>query len=182
MNALNIYIAALFACGIVSAIVGGWAFRMNEKKLPKWEKLPRNKSIGVVLAFLCLLWCVPHARPIVWTWMLNWLYPLVVVFTVLGLYFLDYLFSRALGGLFILLTYYLVHEAFTFLTPAMGLLAVAAWCLGIAGLFFSGKPHLLRNFIRKLARSAKWRTATGLYFIFFAVLTLTLGAVHAFRG
>ena len=178
----QIYTAALIICGAVSLVIALWAGHMNAKRLPKWEKLPRNRNIGVVLAFLCLLWCVPQAKPIVWEWLLAWLYPLVLVFTVLSFLFLDYLFSRALGGFFILLTYYFVHEAFTFHTPLTALLAVSCWALGIAGLFFSGKPHLLRDFIRKIAGSVRIRYITCFYFVFFGVLCLTLGIIHATRS
>ena len=182
MDTYKIYILALFACGIASLAIAFWAFKMNDKKLPDWEALPRNSKIGVVLAFFCLLWCVPHAKPIVWTWMLNYLYPLVVTFTILSYLYLDYLFSRAVGGFFILLTYYFVHQAFTFHTPIMGIFSIACWCLGILGLFFSGKPHLMRDFIRKLAKSSKMRYGTSAYFLFFGVLSLVLGTVHALRG
>ncbi len=181
MNAYQIYITALIACGLASLLLAFWAGRMNLTRLPKWESLPRNKYIGVVLAFLCLLWCVPQARPIVWDWLLAWLYPLVIVFSILGFLFLDYLFSRAAGGFFILLTYYFVHEAFTFHSPVTALFAILCWCLGIAGLFFSGKPHLLRDFIRKLAKSSRVRYASSAYFVAFGLLCLTLGVIHALR-
>ena len=155
---------------------------MNTTRLPKWESLPRNKNMGVILVFLCLLWCVPQARPIVWDWMLPWLYPLAITFSILCFLFLDYLFSRGTGGFFILLTYYFVHEAFTFCTPLTALFALMCWVLGIAGLFFSGKPHLLRDFIRKLAKSSRIRYVTSAYFIAFGILCLTLGIIHMHRG
>jgi hypothetical protein len=177
-----IYTAALIVCGAISLLAALWAGRLNTARLPSWESLPRNRSVGVVITFLCLLWCVPQAKPIVWEWLLAWLYPLVLVFTVLSFFYLDYLFSRALGGFFILLTYYFVHEAFTFHTPLTALLAISCWVLGITGLFFSGKPHLMRDLIRKLARSARLRYITCFYFSFFGVLCLVLGLVHAFRS
>lgn len=182
MNDYQIYIAALSVGGIAALTAAFWAWRMNPARLPQWEGLPRNKYYGVILAFLCLLWCVPQARPIVWDWLLPWLYPLAIIFSVLGFLFLDYLFSRALGGFFILLTYYFVHEAFTFHSPATPLFAIACWCLGIGGLFISGKPHLLRDFIRKLAKSSRIRYATSAYFVVFAIFCLTLGIIHALRA
>ncbi len=182
MNAYQIYTTALIACGFASLVMAFWAGRMNLTRLPKWESLPRNRNIGVILVFLCLLWCVPQARPIVWDWMLPWLYPLAIAFSILGFMFLDYLFSRAIGGFFILLTYYFVHEAFTFHTPVLALFAIMCWALGILGLFFSGKPHLSRDFIRKLAKSTHIRYTATAYFAAYGVLCLTLGIIHAFRG
>ena len=57
MNAYNIYIAALLASGLGALVIAVWALRMNVEKLSRFESLPRNKYLGVVLAFLCLL-CV----------------------------------------------------------------------------------------------------------------------------
>jgi hypothetical protein len=182
VNAYNIYTAALLVCGIVSMLTAVFILRMNTSRLPKWESLPRNKYIGVVLAFLCLFWCVPQARPIVWDWMLPWLYPLVFAFTILGYLFLDYLFSRAVGGFFILLTYYFVHESFTFHTPAIAVFAIFSWALGIAGLFISGKPHLLRDFIRKIAKSSTVRYSSAAYFVIFGVMCIVLGIMHLIRN
>jgi len=182
MNAYQIYTSALIACGLASLVMAFWAGRMNIERLPKWESLPRNRNIAVVLVFLCLLWCVPQAKPIVWDWMLPWLYPLAIAFTILGFFFLDYLFSRAIGGFFILLTYYFVHEAFTFHTPIIALFAIMCWVLAIMGLFFSGKPHLCRDFIRKLAKSSRIRYTATTYFIVYGLMCLTLGIIHAFRG
>ncbi|MDD5698633.1 MAG: hypothetical protein PHH77_08455 [Victivallaceae bacterium] len=182
VNEYQFYIAALIACGLASAALAVGAGRMNPARLPKWESLPRHRYYGGILAFLCLLWCVPHAQPIVWDWLLPWLYPLAVIFTVLGFLFLDYLLARAVGGLCILLTYYLVHAAFTFHTPALPLFAVICWGLGIAGLFVSGKPHLLRDFIRQLAKSVRMRYTAVAYFAVFGALCLTLGVIHGVRG
>ncbi len=182
MTAYQIYTMALIACGLFSLVLAFWAAKMSPANLPKWESLPRDRNIAVVLVLLCLLWCVPQAKPIVWDWMLPWLYPLVVVFTILGFMYLDYLFARAIGGFFILLTYYFVHEAFTFHTPVLALFAIMCWALGILGLFFSGKPHLCRDFIRKLAKSSGIRYVATSYFAAFGALCLTLGIIHICRG
>jgi hypothetical protein len=182
MDAYQIYTTALVACGLASLLVAVWAGRMNLERLPKWESLPRNRNIAVILVLLCLLWCVPQAKPIVWVWMLPWLYPLAIFFSILSFFFLDYLFSRAIGGFFILLTYYFAHEAFTFHTPVLALFAIMCWALGILGLFFSGKPHLFRDFIRKLAKSSRIRYTAVAYFSAYGILCLTLGIIHALRG
>jgi len=181
MNAYQIYTIALIVCGLASLVIAFWAGRMNVARLFKWEGLPRDRKMAVVLVFLCLLWCVPHAKPIVWDWMLPWLYPLAITFSILGFLFLDYLFARAVGGFFILLTYYFVHKAFDFHTPVLPLFVIMCWALGILGLFFSGKPHLCRDFIRKLAKSSRIRYTTVAYFSAYALLCLTLGIIHIFR-
>ena len=182
MTEYQIYTMALIASGLFSLVIAFWAGKMSPENLSKWESLPRDRNIAVVIVFLCLLWCVPQAKPIVWDWMLPWLYPMAVVFSILGFMYLDYLFARAAGGFFILLTYYFVHEGFTFHTPWLAFFAVMCWALGILGLFFSGKPHLCRDFIRGLAKSPRIRYTALSYFAVFGVLCLTLGIIHICRG
>ena len=108
MSEWNIFRAALILAAFLEAGSAVWLFRLNPAKQEQTDRLPRNKKAGIVLGFLALLWCVPHAEPIVFNWMLPWLYPAVILFTVLSWFFLDYLFSRAVGGLLILGTYYFV--------------------------------------------------------------------------
>ncbi len=174
----NIYCYGLLIAAVIAAGIGIWCWRVNPANLALLEKLPRNRTAGTVVGFLALLWCVPHAAPIVWDWMQGWLYPLVFICTVLGCLFLDYLFSRALGGIFILGSIYFLHESFTFHTPAAWIMTVSCWIIGIAGLFLSAKPHLLRDFIRLIAGSRRWRTVSTLFFTFFAGYALIAGIMH----
>ena len=178
----NIYCYGLLAAAVIAAVIGMWCWKMTPATLALWEKLPRNRTAGTIIGFLALLWCVPHATPIVWDWMQGWLYPLVFICTVLGCLFLDYLFSRALGGIFILGAIYFLHESFTFHTPAAWILAIICWTIGIAGLFLSAKPHLLRDFIRLIAASRLWRSVSTGFFTFFAGYALIVGIMHLARG
>jgi hypothetical protein len=182
VKAFDLYIVALFACAVGAGLAGVWAAGLKESTLSKWESMPRNKQFGAALALVCLIWCIPHAQPIVWDWMKPWLLPMALAFTVIGFYFLDYLFARAIGGFFILLTYYLLHESFTFHTPGAAVFAVLCWGLGILGLFFSGKPYLCRDMIRKIARSSKIKYLTVGYFSLFALFCLTAGILHLAKG
>lgn len=178
----NIYCCSLIIAAIISAVAGMWCWRMKQSRLVFWEQLPRSRAAGTIVGFLALLWCVPHATPIVWDWMQSWLYPLVFICTVLGCIFLDYLLSRALGGIFILVAIYFLHESFTFHTPAVWIFALSCWIFGIAGLFLSAKPYLLRDFIRLIARNWLWRTVSALFFMGFAGYSLIVGILHLSKG
>lgn len=182
MTDYNIYCIALMITAVIAAVAGIWCWRMSPANLGFWEKLPREKVSGTILAFLALLCCVPHAVPIVWTWMLPWLYPMVFICTVLGCLFLDYIFSRALGGILILGAIYLLHESFTFHTPAAWILAILCWIIAIAGLFLSAKPYLLRDFIRLVARHKIWQAVSSVFLIFLACYSLIAGIMHLTRG
>jgi hypothetical protein len=94
--------------------------------------------------------------------MLPLLYPAAILFTVLSWFFLDYLFSRALGGILILGAYYFVYGAFNFHTPGLAAFSILYWIAGITGICFSGKPCLMRDLLRSCCQSARIRwTAAG---------------------
>ncbi|MBR4957597.1 MAG: hypothetical protein IKZ31_07535, partial [Lentisphaeria bacterium] len=110
---------------------------------------------------------------IVFNWMLPMLYPAVIVFTVLAWFFLDYLLSRALGGLFILSAYYFVYSAFNWHTPYLAVFSILYWLLGIAGICFSGKPCWMRDVLRLCCDSPRYRyAAAGFSFILAAASIL----------
>ncbi|MCP3964968.1 MAG: hypothetical protein GY750_10800 [Lentisphaerae bacterium] len=182
MNDFIIYKLALLAAGIVAGFVVWFSLQVKESNISRWESLPRNKYAGVVLGFLCLLWCIPQAQPIVWSWMLPWLFPLAIAFAVIGFFFLDYLFARAVGGLFILTAYYMLHGSFTYHTAHGAVFAVMCWIIGISGLFFSGRPYLLRDVIRKIAISRKYKYVTAAFFAAFGLFCLSAGIVHLVSG
>lgn len=182
MTEYNIYLTALFATAIISAILAWACLRLSPQRLPQVEPLPRRRDVGVVLAFIALIWCVPHATPIVWGWMLPWLYPVAVVCAVMAYLFLDYLLSRALGGLLILISYYFLHESFTRHTSGAALLTILCWALGIAGIFISAKPHLMRDLIRRMCASLRWRAGVAAFFAAFSAIVLYAGIFHCLRG
>lgn len=162
MNELTIFRAALILAAILEAGTAFWLFRRTPAKQEQTDRLPRNKYAGIALGFLALLWCVPHAEPIVFNWMLPLLYPAAILFTVLSWFFLDYLFSRALGGILILGAYYFVYGAFNFHTPGLAAFSILYWIAGITGICFSGKPCWMRDLLRSCCQSARIRwTAAG---------------------
>ena len=113
MNAFNIYIVALFAFAIVFSAISFWVLKLNEKEITKNEKIPRYITIGLILGFLDLLWCIPHVKPILPSpsWGV-YLFPAICVITWLSYLLLDYIFSRAFAGFLILLSYYFLHASF----------------------------------------------------------------------
>ncbi|OGV50986.1 MAG: hypothetical protein A2017_14000 [Lentisphaerae bacterium GWF2_44_16] len=180
-NPYTVYSFSLLLFSLFAGYIAFWVFRLNGKNISENEKLPRNLNIGVVLAFIDLLWCIPHSKPLLPVHLHVYLFPLVIVCTFLSRAFLDYLFSRALGGFFILLAYYFLHGSFTFHTPAASLFAVFSFAMGITGLFFAGKPYLMRDFIRKAATEKKWKHSISIFFIAFSLLSLILGILQLLR-
>ena len=181
MSEITLFVSGLFgagACGIATVI---FMFRLNQDNINYFEKIARWRHQGAILAFIGLLWCVPNAKPIVWDWMLPALYPLVIVFTIAAWLFLDYLFARAVGGLAILTAYWFLHDAFTLHSPWSPLFAIFCWILGIAGLFFSAKPHLFRDMLRKIAQHPAWKASIILYLTLFTLFSIISAIVLLVR-
>jgi len=164
--------------GIAAIYAGYRIWNITPANLLRREKLARNVLWGMVFAVADLLWCIPHAKPLLPGALHVYLLPTAAVCAVLAYCYLDYLFARAIGGFFILLSYYFLHESFTLHTPAAPVLAVFCFAMGIVGIFFSGKPHLLRDFIRNAARQRHFRILKALLAAGFGGLSLVLGILQ----
>ncbi len=172
----TIYQISLWVGGLAALTAAFYIWKLRPESLPKIESLPRNRKLGFLLALPTLIWCIPHARPIVFDWMLPLLWPMAIGGAVLAYFYLDYLFSRACGGMLILLAYYFVHGAFEYHTPFLPAFSVLCHLAGILGIAFSGKPCWMRDLFRALCRSGNYR---ALYSVYFALLGcfLLLGAL-----
>ena len=157
MNCNLVFSISLYSFATVSLIVSLWAFRQSPAKLAKWEPLPRNVLLGVILAGIDLAWCVPESEPLVPDAMQSWLIPLAIASLWITYQFLDYIFSRALGGFLILFAHYLLYASFAYQAPLAPLFSAFCLVLGTLGIFFCGKPYLMRDLIRKISASSKWR-------------------------
>ena len=171
MNELLIYRIALGIAGVFFAAFAAWTFRLSPENLSRFEPWPRAKAPGMVIGWIALALCVPHAAVVSPGFLVPFLWPLAVAVPILGYFFVDYPLARAVGGAAILGAYYLVHKSFELHTPCSGAIAVLAWIFGIAGIWVSGKPCALRDWIRLCARSGTWRGVSG---GFWCVLALAL--------
>ena len=162
-----------FCAGIILfMLLAVLTFLTSQERLPRLEKLPRNKWIGLFGGWIALALCVPHAAVVAPAFLIPWLWPIVLVVPILGFFSVDYPCARALGGLLILLGYYLVHFTFEFRTPGAPLMAVAGWLAGIAGIWISGKPCAMRDYLRLCADRKQFRLGSGIFWAAEALLTL----------
>lgn len=177
-----IYAVSLLAFGCASVGASVWIKKLNNDNCHSKEKIARHRWLGMAFAIAGLLWCIPHSKPLLPTSLHPYLLPTAVLCAILAYNYLDYLFSRGLGGFFILLAYYFLHESFTRHTPAAPLFAVFCYIMGVVGIFFSGKPHLLRDFIRKAANNSHFRTGAVGFCSIFGIFCMILGVLHFTMG
>ena len=144
--------------------------KTNTENIEFFEKLCRNRKLGVILGFPLICWCVPHTQAIIFAWAEPYLWYMAVILTILSYFYLDYLFARALGGAFIIGAYCFVHWAYEFQITGGILMTVIAWLWGICGIFISGKPSFLRDFFRKCANNKKIKNISYIFFGLTAVI------------
>ncbi|MDD3117944.1 MAG: hypothetical protein PHQ27_02075 [Victivallales bacterium] len=178
MDALKIYAISLLVFAMATGVAVWWIAGITPENLKQREQLPRKVFAGMVLAAIDLLWCIPHTKPLLPEWLHVYLLPTAVVLAVVAFLYLDYLFSRAIGGFFILLAYYFLHESFTFHSPAAPFFSLFCFALGIVGIFFSGKPYLMRDAIRLAARSRYYKYMLAALTAGFGLFSLLLGILH----
>lgn len=156
--------------------------------LPKspdlWRRVPRERYIGSIMGWICLLWSATLVYPILEGKLVairNAL-PYIVVFVAAASFFcLDYLFTRALGGLILLIVNYLLHLALISHLPARPLFAVFCYLFGIAGLFMIGTPYRFRDLLDKATHERQWRRRVSGVLMTAGVLSLTMAAIQHFR-
>ena len=133
------------------------SFAAVPEKVEKFERLARNKYVGLFGGWLALALCVPHAVVVSPGFLIPFLWPIALVVPVLGFFFVDYPAARAVGGLLILLGYSLIHYTFDFRTPGFPYFAFLGWLTGIAGIWISGKPCAMRDYFRLCAGKVWFR-------------------------
>ena len=139
--------------------------------------LPRSQRIGEVLLLIDLIWAFGLAWKMDWGefyYMQNYILILLPVFAYLTWQFVDeFLAVRALGILLLLAAAPLLDAAF--LQPPMSrlLVVVLAYAWVVFGMLWVGQPHLLRDQIGWVNRSAsRWKLAVGSGLVYGALLLL----------
>lgn len=151
---------------------------LREADTRQWiKRFPRSHSIGVALLCVDLLWAFWMA------WVMDWgefyyvqkyILILLPVFFFLTLQFVDeFLAVRALGILMLLAAAPLLDAAFLQPVASRLLLVVLAYGWIVVGMFWVGKPHLMRDQIDWVQRSAlRWKAAVLAGIVYGAVLLL----------
>lgn len=158
----------------VYAVVAVMLIKTGSGNVPQREKWCRNRWIGLALTLPAALYCVPLAYPVSPAFLTPWLWPLAAVLPFLCLYLIDYYAARGLALWMIAAGYGMIHSTFDCHVPGAGVVAVVQWLAGIAGIWISAKPCLLRDCFRKAAENVKIR-----YILSIAAVVLSLTALYS---
>ncbi|OPZ25769.1 MAG: hypothetical protein BWZ02_02309 [Lentisphaerae bacterium ADurb.BinA184] len=168
----------LYACLLGLAAVG---IGYGTRRWPDlWRRLPRERAAGVVVGVVCLAWSAQLALPMLEGGLAKYRYvikALVPVTAVLAYLHLNYLFTRALGGLLVLGATWLLHAAFVANLPGRPLFSLACYGIALTGMVLIAAPWLFRDLLKRAAESRPWRlsaaacvAAACLFFVAFSLL------------
>jgi len=172
-TAMTLILASIL--GVLAYVVGVASTRQPDL----WKKLPRERYLGEVMVIVCLVWSMVHVIPMLEGSLVRlriWIRILMPVIAVLAFFFLDYLFTRALGGLLLLLVTEVLHGAFAVHLPMRPVFSAGAYVLGILAMFLIGTPWRFRDMLEKAVNHRLWRVrataALGGAALFFALFAL----------
>ena len=160
----------MIPAAVFFTLLGVLFFRLSPENIKRMESLPRNRIFGLLTGWFALFWCVPHAQAVAPGFLLPLLYPIAIIVPIASFFCLDYMTSRAIGGLLIIFSYEALHRSFDLALPLAGTIAVCSWILGGCGIWISGIPYHFRDAMRLAAKSAKWRYVFSCALIFCAIL------------
>lgn len=148
---------------------------LKPENLKRFESLPRNRYFGLVIGWLGLIWCIPHAQAVAPQFLLPLMWPLAIIVPIASFFCLDYMTARAFGAVLIIVSYEALHRSFNLALPLAGVIAVISWILGACGIWISGIPYHFRDAIRLAAEKKLWRSI-------FAGILLLAGVIFTVSG
>ncbi len=174
-----VFIVALLAFSIACIFCIFFIFRCcTSCKLKIAEKIPRNIPLGVVFGTAAIVWCVPQALDVFSSNSIVFYSILALVALLIGCFFLDYLFARALAGFVILLSHYFMARSFAADIPLLWLFSLAVLLMGTAAIVVGGIPHYLRDFIRKICLNKTMKLSVILIFTFYSLIGIYAAVIQ----
>ncbi|MDT8391215.1 MAG: hypothetical protein RRC34_11980 [Lentisphaeria bacterium] len=127
-------------------------------------RLPREKYLGILIGAVCLVWSAWHVLPMLEGGLATFqpiVKALVPTVAALSFFFLNFLFTRALGGLMMLTATHMLHEAFIHRLPFRPVFALVCYLIAVTGMIALAFPWLFRDALEKSSETAKWRNGVA---------------------
>ena len=179
---LNFPLCCLLAAGTLLFL--GGAIAVWAKRTPGlWKTLPRERGCGAALALAALAFAAGQSEIMLEGGMLKllpYIWALVPILTILSFFYLDFLLTRALAGVLMLLVPQLLHGAFVAHLPLRPAFSAICYLTAILGAVMMAAPWRFRDLLERAAVNPVWRTtAAAVCFLFAFAFLLTAGVVLA---
>lgn len=150
----------------------------------RWPALcsavPRQRLLGGLLGVVVLSWAAYHGCAMLEDGLSRYrtLVKLAVpVVAVLGFLHLDYLLSRSLGGITLLVVNELLHAGFAEHVALRPVFSTVCYALGLCGLLLVGAPWRLRDLLERSRDSQRWRLGAASALVGSALVLVILSVV-----
>jgi hypothetical protein len=157
-------------------------FGIAVKRWPElWQRLLRDRSIGIVFAIAALVWAAWYGIPMLEGGLAKYrigIKILVPVTAVLAYFHLNFLLTRAVGGLMLLASTFLMNTAFAAGIPFRPVHSIACYLMAVAGAVMLATPWHFRDALQSAVECNRYRTAA-------CIITFLLGitfGIFAFMG
>jgi hypothetical protein len=167
-------VAGIWGAGLLAA--GCCCLVVLPRRPQLWKELPRERYVGCFIGWICLVWSASLAMPLLEGGLagLRRLLPFLVFAVAVGSLLLDYLFTRALAGLMLLIVNQLLHLAFVAHVPARWLLSLVCYAFGVAALMMIAYPFRFRDLLEKATLHRRWRAPAGAFLLLAGMQSVVL--------
>lgn len=124
----------------------------SNEKYSFLKTIHREKKIGSIISALALIWAGVQGYELLGQDFptISSVIPILIPALIIGVFFLmDYIFTRAVGGLMILLICDLFYQGQIEEMPARFLFSLIGYALAIAGMYMIGQPWRFRDLLFK---------------------------------
>ncbi len=152
---VNMLLFAVFSAAV--AFTFGYAVQHWPRL---YSSLPRERYIGAVLGIISLVWAAYHVAAMLEGGAARYRVLIIMsvpVVAVLCYIYLDYIFTRALGGVLLLIVNVLLQQGFVVHVPFRPFFSTILYLFGIAGLFLVASPWHLRDLLERSSEFPAWR-------------------------
>lgn len=144
----------------------------SPEKIKDAEKIPRNIPLGAIFGAAAIAWCVPQSLAVFSSNSVMLFSIIALIAYLIGCFFLDYLFARALAGFIILLSHYFMAQSFAADIPLLWLFSVFILVMGTSAIVVGGIPHYMRDFIRSICRRKMLKLSMMLLIVLYSLVGL----------
>lgn len=162
---MNVVIFSLILAALLGVVVFLLEYAVPHG-LVSASRASRSRAAGAGLAILCAAWSTHYILLMLEGGLAryhNLAILLMAALTVLCFFYLDYLMTRALGGVVLLCVNAAVGQAFVADLPGRGTYAILCYLLGIAAMILISLPWRFRQLLETAEANTTWRHgASGL--------------------
>jgi len=165
-------------------LLGGAAlFGVGLQRNPEiWRSLPREKTIGIALGIIALGWTVHIVTPLLEGKLANlqpFLYPLAVAIAIGSYMELEYLFTRSMAGILLLMTPAAMHEAFVDHAPGRIVTSAICYLVGFIAIWFMASPYRFRDWLKAASERPQIRATSAAFLgiMGIGVLVISIGGL-----